>query len=50
MIGSGFQKSNINFKLKTEINKHLSFDFNTRLNYQIVDGAGVSSGSGSTTR
>lgn len=39
MIGSGFQKSNINFKLKTEINKHLSFDFNTRLNYQIVDGA-----------
>ncbi len=50
MIGSGYERNNLNFKLNTEISKKVNVDFNTRLAYTIIDGAGVSSGSGSTTR
>lgn len=50
MLGSGYERNNINFKLNTEISKNFSLDFNTRLAYTIIDGAGVSSGSGATTR
>jgi len=50
MIGSGFERNNLNFKLNTEISKTVSLDFATRMSYTIIDGAGVSSGSGSTTR
>lgn len=50
MIGSGFEKNNINAKINTEINKWLSLDFNTRLSYQVINGASVSDGSGSNTK
>ncbi|MCC8174361.1 MAG: SusC/RagA family TonB-linked outer membrane protein [Odoribacter sp.] len=43
MITSGFKRSNINFKLNSEINKYVSIDFNTRVSYTIVDGAGTAS-------
>lgn len=50
MIGSGFEKNNLNAKINTEINKYLSLDFNTRLSYQVIDGASVSEGSGANTK
>lgn len=43
MIGSGFERNNLNFKMKSEISKNLSLDFNARLAYSIIDGAGTSS-------
>ena len=50
MIGSAFERNNINFKLNTKINERLSLDFNTRMAHTLIDGAGVSDGSGSTSR
>lgn len=51
MIGSGFERNNINFKLNSEINKHLSLDFNTRMSYSVTKGAGTASDkSGSNTK
>jgi TonB-dependent starch-binding outer membrane protein SusC len=50
MIGSGYERNNIDFKLNGEISPKLTFDFNTRLGQMKIDGAGVNVGSGSTTR
>jgi TonB-linked SusC/RagA family outer membrane protein len=50
MLGSGYERNNLNFKLNTEISSALTFDFNTRLSYMKIDGAGVNVGSGYTTR
>jgi TonB-linked SusC/RagA family outer membrane protein len=50
MIGSAFARNNINFKLNTKISDRVSLDFNTRMAHTQVDGAGVSDGSGSTSR
>jgi TonB-linked SusC/RagA family outer membrane protein len=38
MYGSGYNKDNVNAKIKTELNKWLSFDFNGRMNYSVVRG------------
>lgn len=43
MLTSGFQRNNLNFKLKTKIADNLSFDFNTRVSHSVIDGAGTSS-------
>lgn len=50
MIGSGFEKNNINAKINTDINKSLSLDFNARLSYQVIDGSSVSEGQGANTK
>ncbi len=50
MIGSGFERTNATFKINTKLNESLSLDFNSRLSYTLIDGAGVSDGSGSTSR
>ncbi|WP_375296510.1 SusC/RagA family TonB-linked outer membrane protein [Niastella sp. OAS944] len=50
MIGSGYERNNLDFKLNGEINPKLTFDLNTRLGWMKVDGAGVNVGSGATTR
>ncbi|ADY53887.1 TonB-dependent receptor plug [Pseudopedobacter saltans DSM 12145] len=50
MLGSGFERNNLNFKLNSELSKKVNIDFNTRLAYTIIDGAGVNQGSGSVTR
>lgn len=50
MIGSGYERNNLNFKLNTDISSKLSADFNTRLSYMLIDGAGVNTGSGANTR
>lgn len=38
MLGSGFKKDNINAKLKSELNKWLTLDFNARLSYSTIEG------------
>lgn len=50
MLGSGFEKNNINAKFNTDINKSLKLDFNVRMSYQAIDGASVSEGQGSNTK
>ncbi|TCC92476.1 SusC/RagA family TonB-linked outer membrane protein [Pedobacter hiemivivus] len=50
MLGSGYERNNLNFKLNTDISPKVSVDFNTRLSYMLIDGAGVNTGSGSNTR
>ncbi|ASB51021.1 SusC/RagA family TonB-linked outer membrane protein [Alkalitalea saponilacus] len=50
MIGSAFERNNINLKMNTKINDRLNFDFNTRMSHTLIDGAGVNQGSGSTSR
>lgn len=40
MLGSGFNKDNINAKINTQLNPWLKLDFNGRLSYQGVDGLG----------
>jgi TonB-dependent starch-binding outer membrane protein SusC len=50
MIGSGYERNNLNFKLNTEISKKLNFDFNTRVSYMTIDGAGVNTGAGANTK
>ncbi len=48
MIGSEYARNNLNFKLNSEVNKVISFDFNTRYSQTIVDGAGTSTGGSSS--
>jgi TonB-linked SusC/RagA family outer membrane protein len=50
MIGSGYERNNLDFKLNGEISPKLTFDLNTRLGWMKIDGAGVNTGSGATTR
>jgi TonB-linked SusC/RagA family outer membrane protein len=50
MIGSGYERNNLDFKLNGEINSKLTFDLTSRLGWMKVDGAGVNVGSGATTR
>lgn len=38
MLASGYRKDNVNAKLKSELNKWLSLDFNARLSYSVLDG------------
>lgn len=38
MLGSGFKKDNVNAKIKSELNKWLTLDFNARLSYTSVEG------------
>ena len=38
MLGAGFKKDNINAKLKSELNKWLTLDFNARLSYSTIEG------------
>ena len=42
MIGSGFTRNVINFKLNQTISKRLTFEANTRITNTVVDGAGTS--------
>jgi len=42
LVGSGFTRMNLNFKLNHEISKKLKLDFSTRLSDTKVDGAGTS--------
>ncbi len=46
MLGSGYERNNVNFKLNTELSKKFSFDLNTRLAYMVIDGAGVNTSAG----
>ncbi|PTN09234.1 TonB-linked SusC/RagA family outer membrane protein [Mangrovibacterium marinum] len=51
MLTSGFERNNLNFKLKTHIADNLSFDFNTRMSHNVINGAGTSSDkSGANTK
>ena len=38
MLGSGFRKDNVNAKLKAEVSKWVTIDFNARLSYSVLDG------------
>lgn len=38
MLGSGFNKDNINAKINAELSKWMSLDFNARLSYTTIDG------------
>lgn len=38
MLGSGFNKDNVNAKINGTLNQWLSLDFNARMSYQTVDG------------
>lgn len=40
MLNSGFKKDNVNAKIKSELNKWMTLDFNARLSYSTVDGLG----------
>lgn len=40
MLGSGYSKNNINAKIKSDITKWLTLDFNARLSHSVVDGLG----------
>ena len=42
MIGSGYTRNVINFKLNQKISKQLTFDATTRITNTVVDGAGTS--------
>lgn len=44
LIGSGYNRNVINFKLNQKISKKLSFDATTRITNTVVDGAGTSGG------
>ncbi|MCA1744677.1 MAG: SusC/RagA family TonB-linked outer membrane protein, partial [Bacteroidales bacterium] len=51
MIGSGYDRTNLNFRVNNDINEKASFEVNMRLAYTNVEGAGLaSSGSSSTSR
>lgn len=50
MLGSGYERNNINFKLNGDINKKLNFDFTTRVSFMNIDGAGVNTGGGANSR
>ena len=38
MLGSGFNKNNINAKINAELNQWMSLDFNARMSYTTIDG------------
>ena len=38
MVNSGYERNNITAKLQTQLNKWLTFDFNNRFSYTIIDG------------
>lgn len=38
MLGSGFNKDNVNAKINAELNQWLSLDFNARMSYTVLDG------------
>lgn len=42
MIGSGFQRNALNFKLNQTISNRLTFEASTRITHTVVDGAGTS--------
>jgi TonB-linked SusC/RagA family outer membrane protein len=48
--GSAFERTNVNFKLNSDVSKFVSFDFSSRLSYTIIDGAGVNTGTGSSSK
>lgn len=50
MIGSGYERNNIDFRLNSTITPKLSFDFAPRISYMVINGAGVNVGAGSVTR
>jgi TonB-linked SusC/RagA family outer membrane protein len=50
MLGSGYERNNLNFKLNTDLSSKLTVDFNTRISYMLIDGAGVNTGAGATSR
>ena len=50
MIGSAYNRTNVNFKVTTKLNNSFDFAFNTRLAYTVVDGTSVSDGSGANTQ
>lgn len=51
MIGSGYDRTNVNFRSNNDINDRASFEVNIRMAYTNVEGAGLaSSGSSSTSR
>lgn len=50
MINSSYKRDNVNFKVNTTMNDHLSFDFNVRLANEVINGPSVSSGSGANTK
>jgi TonB-linked SusC/RagA family outer membrane protein len=49
LINSGYERSNANLKLNSEISKSISIDFSTRFAYTTIDGAGVNTGAGSNS-
>lgn len=49
MIGSDFKRDNLSFKLNSEINSKLSFDFTGRISNTTVNGAGVNTGAGASS-
>lgn len=50
MLGSGYERNNMNFKLNSRVSKKVDFVFNTRLAYMVIDGAGVNQSSADKTR
>ena len=40
MLNSGFKKDNVNAKIKSELNKWMTLDFNARLSNSTIDGLG----------
>ncbi len=38
MLGSGFNKNNINAKINAELSQWMTLDFNARMSYTTVDG------------
>lgn len=50
MLGSGFQRNNVNLKLNTEVNKWVNVDFITRFAHTTINGAGTSNGTGANSR
>lgn len=50
MLGSSFQRNNVNLKLNTEINKYVNVDFITRFAHTNIYGAGTSNGTGANSR
>jgi TonB-linked SusC/RagA family outer membrane protein len=45
IVGSGYQRNYLNFKLNHEISNALKFDFSSRFTHTVVDGAGTSGSS-----
>ncbi|MCL2027223.1 MAG: TonB-dependent receptor, partial [Bacteroidales bacterium] len=51
MLNSGYERTNINFRFNTRLNKRMTFDFNTRTSFTKVIGPGAgSAGQSSNSR